>query len=238
MPEKKTKTAKRPRAAQHRQDGAATRAHIVKTALKLFRKQGFDGATMRSIAATAEVSLGLAYHYFPSKDAIILDYYRELQANYAAKVRAELPKHSSLQGRIGMALEIRLGEIKQNRELFTALSRVVLDPTNSSAVFSPEGADLRRDAIALMREVMDHADVPEDTREVAATALWTLMLALIISFLFEDKKSSGRTDGIVALATQAIPLLLQTINTPAALPMRLLLNGALSSLGLLTKASN
>src|SRR6266566_29172 len=41
-----------------------TRARSLNAALDLFRRQGFDRATMRGIAAEAGVSLGSAYDYF------------------------------------------------------------------------------------------------------------------------------------------------------------------------------
>jgi AcrR family transcriptional regulator len=37
----------------------------------LFREQGFEQTTMRDVAARVGVSLGAAYYYFASKDAIV-----------------------------------------------------------------------------------------------------------------------------------------------------------------------
>src|SRR5580704_3913480 len=53
-----------------------TRARIVNAALGSFRKRGFEAATMRDIAEEAGVATGAAYYYFPSKDAIVIDFYR------------------------------------------------------------------------------------------------------------------------------------------------------------------
>jgi AcrR family transcriptional regulator len=61
-----------------------TRARILNAALASFRVRGFDAATMRDIAEEAGVATGAAYYYFPSKEAIVLDFYRrscdEMQA--------------------------------------------------------------------------------------------------------------------------------------------------------------
>lgn len=48
-----------------------TRELILRTSLKLFSDQGYHGATMRQIASKAGLSLGLAYRYFDSKEAIL-----------------------------------------------------------------------------------------------------------------------------------------------------------------------
>ncbi len=51
-----------------------TRERILNAALKLFRDRGFEAATMRDIAEEAGVATGAAYYYFPSKDAIVMEY--------------------------------------------------------------------------------------------------------------------------------------------------------------------
>ena len=53
-----------------------TRARILNAALDLFRSQGFDRTTMREIATEAAVSLGSAYYYFDSKEALVMAFYQ------------------------------------------------------------------------------------------------------------------------------------------------------------------
>jgi len=45
---------------------------ILKAAMQCFARKGFHNASMATIAATAEMSPGLIYRYFDSKNAIIL----------------------------------------------------------------------------------------------------------------------------------------------------------------------
>ena len=52
-----------------------TRRQVVDTAIVLFRKRGFEQTTMRDIAPAAGLSLGAAYYYFKSKEAIVGAYY-------------------------------------------------------------------------------------------------------------------------------------------------------------------
>jgi AcrR family transcriptional regulator len=47
-------------------------SRILDAAQRCFAQSGFHGATMATIAETAGISAGLAYRYFPSKDAIVL----------------------------------------------------------------------------------------------------------------------------------------------------------------------
>ena len=65
-----------------------TRARIVNAALSSFREQGFEAATMRDIAEKAGVATGAAYYYFPSKDAIVMDFYRRSCEEMQPKIEA------------------------------------------------------------------------------------------------------------------------------------------------------
>ena len=59
------------RAVPQRAGSEETRRMILETALSLFREKGFEDTTIRDIAAEADLSLGAAYYYFPSKEAIV-----------------------------------------------------------------------------------------------------------------------------------------------------------------------
>ncbi len=75
------RTARRPRAADlarksPNQDRAKrTVARILAAAADVLSKKGVDKLTMRNIASTAGVSVGLAYDYFPSKQAVLYRLY-------------------------------------------------------------------------------------------------------------------------------------------------------------------
>lgn len=47
----------------------------METAFALTEEKGFDSLTIQDICKAAEVSVGAFYHYFPSKEALILEWY-------------------------------------------------------------------------------------------------------------------------------------------------------------------
>jgi AcrR family transcriptional regulator len=51
--------------------GAQARARIISVAETLFNKQGFDGASMRDIAAAAEMQPASVYYHFESKEELL-----------------------------------------------------------------------------------------------------------------------------------------------------------------------
>lgn len=55
------------------QSEAETRTRILKTAERLFARQGFDGTTTRDLAQAAGVAEGTLFRYFENKKAILIE---------------------------------------------------------------------------------------------------------------------------------------------------------------------
>jgi AcrR family transcriptional regulator len=73
---------------------ASTR-RILKTALRLFAAHGYAGTSIRMIAESAGISVGLLYNYFPSKadllGALFEESMRDVQASFASAESASTP---------------------------------------------------------------------------------------------------------------------------------------------------
>ncbi|GAW85318.1 conserved hypothetical protein [Bathymodiolus platifrons methanotrophic gill symbiont] len=50
----------------------SSKENILQMAVTLFSKQGFDGASMRDLAKSVNMSTSAVYHYFPNKQALYL----------------------------------------------------------------------------------------------------------------------------------------------------------------------
>ena len=120
---------------KHKAGGEATRAAILATALEVFRRRGLDGATMREVAKTAGVALGATYYYFPSKEAIVLAYYDQVQGEHLARVKAELAaeKHDLLT-RLRIAFRAKLDVLQGDRKLLGTLFRYTGEPEHPLSV--------------------------------------------------------------------------------------------------------
>lgn len=63
-----------------------SRGKIIHAALELFSDQGFEKTSIREIAKAADISLGLLYNYFESKEAllkaIVLEGIRDIQLSF------------------------------------------------------------------------------------------------------------------------------------------------------------
>src|SRR5687768_5536658 len=76
MPARK-KATKRKAIGRRAENKAATRARIVKAALELFEKKGFDQTTTKAIARKAKVAEGTVFNYFETKDDIALHFFEQ-----------------------------------------------------------------------------------------------------------------------------------------------------------------
>ncbi|MEU9319006.1 TetR family transcriptional regulator [Streptomyces sp. NPDC048295] len=66
-------TASAPPPEERRRDAAATRRRLLEAARDLFAERGYEGATVRSIAARAGVNQALLFRYFGSKRGLLTE---------------------------------------------------------------------------------------------------------------------------------------------------------------------
>src|SRR2546421_3540091 len=105
-----------------------TGRRILDSALTLFREEGFDTATMRDIAAKAEVATGAAYYYYASKDAIVLEFYQRSCAEMQPQIEAALLDVMGLERRLCELIRVKLAYFAPNRDVLRALLRNGADP--------------------------------------------------------------------------------------------------------------
>src|ERR1043165_2700215 len=94
--------------------GDETRARIMEAAMELFQRQGFDAATMRAIAAEAGVATGAAYYYFDSKDAIVLAFYEQSQAELEPLLETVLAGSKDFKTLLRQVIEAKLNYFEPN----------------------------------------------------------------------------------------------------------------------------
>lgn len=188
----------------------ATREHILDTAIGLFRTNGFDETTMREIATEAGVALGLAYHYFPGKEALVMAYYERVQRQHRLIVKEKLAHIDSPRDRLSMLLQTKLDILKDDRKLLGALFRYTGSPTHPLSFLGKATAPLRADCMSLFAEALEPERLPEDLRELLPLAMWALHMGVLLYFLYDSSPNLKRTrrlaDGSVELVVGSLKL--------------------------------
>lgn len=190
--------------------GQRSRAHILEAALGLFEKKGYAATTLRDIAAAADVSLGLTYRYFRSKEDLVLALYADISARVTAK---KLPE-GTVAERFAALMEHKLRILAPHRESFGALLAAALDPGSRASVLGDATADIRALMLQAFGAVVAGAtDAPRDPKSVALV-LYGAHLALLLVWVHDRTRGARRTRALMTLAARALmmpPAVLQTL---------------------------
>src|SRR5688572_8644572 len=131
------KPRKRGRPPGQSAQGAAAKERLYATAIRMIAARGYEATTLREIAAEAKVSVGLLYRYFPSKQAVIVEFYDELSADFVVQAARMGP--GRWRERFMFALATSLRVLKPHRVALRALAPILVgDP--GDGVFAPRTA--------------------------------------------------------------------------------------------------
>jgi AcrR family transcriptional regulator len=197
-----------------------TRARILEAALAVFRERGFDSATIREIAAKAEVAVGAAYYYFDSKDAIVMAFYERAQNELGPATETALVKSKTLETRVRTIVAQKFDYFGPNRSLLGALS-AHSDPHHPLSPFSTQTASIRDADIALFdRAVQDSAvKLPRRIKPYLPRLLWMYQMGLILFWVYDGSAHQRRTQVLFEKSLQMILLTLRFANLPLLMPI-------------------
>ena len=188
-----------------------TRSHILSTALRVFRERGLEAVTMRELAAAAGASLGSAYYYFPSKEAIIQAYYDDVQAEHARRVAAALTENRlDLKDRLLQAIHSKLDILQGDRKLLSALFRYTGEPHHPLSALSDGTRKNRQQSMSVFLAALGDERLPDDIRAILPAALWALHMGILLYFIYDDSPGQQRTrrlvDGVLTLIVRILAL--------------------------------
>lgn len=70
---------------KRQQQAIASKKNIYSTAIRLMKDEGFENITIEKISKEAGVSVGAFYHYFPSKNDIVVELFKEADLYFKNK---------------------------------------------------------------------------------------------------------------------------------------------------------
>jgi AcrR family transcriptional regulator len=200
---------------------AATQAHILSTALAILRRRGLDDTTMRDIAKEARVALGAAYYYFPSKEAIVQQYYDSVGNEHAQRVQQAFASGKmDLDARLRTVFHSKLEILHQDRKLLGALFRYTGEPAHPLCAFGPATSHNRLKSMALFQAALTGEKLPEDLRESVPLALWGMQMLLLLYFIYDDSAQQQRTHKLIDSSIALFVRLLSLIQFPLLKPFR------------------
>jgi AcrR family transcriptional regulator len=216
-----------------------TRSHILSTALRVFRERGLEAATMRELASAAGASLGSAYYYFPSKEAIIQAYYDDVQEEHAHRVGAALaPARLELKDRLRAAFHTKLDILQGDRKLLSALFRYTGDPQHPLSALGDGTRKNRQQSMSVFLAALGDERLPDDIRAILPSALWALHMGIILYFIYDDSPGQQRTRRLVDSILAFVVRILALVKLSVLKPVRGKLLALLRDAGLLPEADS
>lgn len=117
-----------PRPSLRERKKLQTRGAIIAKAVELFNTQGFYNTSIDDIADAADVSRGTFFNYFGYKEAVIVEFGRDLVINLSAKVEEQLKENVSAERILyRIWLDVR-ALLEEYGEAVVVLSHELLNP--------------------------------------------------------------------------------------------------------------
>jgi AcrR family transcriptional regulator len=224
----KKRTPAKPKRRDGESKSETTRRALLDKALALFQKHGVEATTMRDIARAANLSLGAAYYYFPSKEALIFAFYEQ---NQAAMEELARRARGTLRDRLGEVMHGKLESIRPQRAMLGAIVARLVDPGDPLGAFSAQTRAVRERAIQIFATLLT-PDLPPPAVPVAANAIWLLQMAAMLVFVNDASAKSARTHGLVDDGLDLLVPLLPLLATPAGRAICDRVTGALTRAGI------
>ena len=198
----------------------ATRARILEAALRVFRERGFHEATMREIAAAAEVAVGAAYYYFDSKNALVMAFYEESQRHLVPAIDQSLDRSQTLQQRLHAIVTHKFDYFSPNRALMSALSAHI-DPRHTLSPFGAETAPIRNRDVAFFARAIDDSNIhiAPSIAPYLPRLLWMYQMGLMLYWVYDDSPHQQRTRQLFEKSLQLILFALRIASVPLLRPI-------------------
>ncbi len=177
---------------------------------------------MRDIAQEAQVATGAAYYYYPSKDAIVMDFYRRASMEMQPKIGAALHGAKGLETRLIRLIQIKLAHFAPNRGVLRALLRNGADPRHTLSPFSLETKAIRDIDVAWFRWILSDCGIriPRDLEPDLPGVLWFFQMGVIFFWVIDESPNQVRTERLLDLAAKSVATLIRLSALPLMRPLR------------------
>ena len=196
--------------------GEHSRAAIFEAALALFQVRGYEATTMRAIAERAGVSLGSSYHYFASKEHLVLEFYRHTHQLHLAAIGPLLARERDLASRLRGVIRAVVVTCEPFHDFAGAIFSTVANPVSPLNPFGKESKALRDEVIELYAEVVKGSDarLPDDIVAELPTLLWLYQMGILYFWIFDKSPGRLRTLEVIDQTTELMVRLLGLANLP------------------------
>ena len=180
--------------------GRKSRARIRAAALLLFREKGFDGATLRAIAAEAGMGASSIYRHVKSKEELLIEELADLQEDAWTQFRKTDDRTRSTRDRVAHFIDVQHELLTRDRDLTLIALR---STTRPEARVSRRVLTLYDRTVGLLAEILQMGRKNKDLSSSAnvlqaAQALFHITLGARIAWSNGQVSDAGCRESIQA----------------------------------------
>jgi AcrR family transcriptional regulator len=195
-----------------------TRERIFGSAMDLFMSRGYEKTTMRMIADRAGVNVALSYYYFPSKEHLVFEFYRNFARDFIERSAEAVASSARLEARLTGVTETMFATADPYHAFAGSLFATAASPASPLNPFSADFTELRDQGVALFERVIDGCvpRVPEDLVAEMPFLLWTFSLAMLYCWMHDQSDQQEKTRLILGQSARLITGLIRLSGTPGS----------------------
>jgi AcrR family transcriptional regulator len=195
-----------------------TRAKITETAIESFRERGYEQTTIRLIAAEAEISVGNAYYYFPTKNHLVQELYVRVQGDHLQRFHAVVGSSKDIAKRLEVALLSGLDATEPYHGAAAGFLAAAISPTSAVSPFGAESAGPRALAIEVFQEVVDGSTnaIPADLKRQLPEMLWLAYMGLTLFWVYDTSDGQAKSRALARGASKLFGTVLPLARLPFA----------------------
>ncbi|MGO2748015.1 TetR/AcrR family transcriptional regulator [Microbacterium sp.] len=193
-----------------------TRIRIRDAAIASFIEHGYADTTMRAIAEAAEVSVGNAYYYFPSKTHLVQELYVRVQREHTALARPLLDGVPGLVDRLRIVFETGLVAVSPYQRVAPGFMTAMIPPDSPLNPLADESGPAREMTLTLFQEAVTGAQhrLPDEIAALMPQALFVAYLALVLRWTYDDSAGQRSTQRLLDAGLRLFALALPFVRVP------------------------
>jgi len=163
-----------------KRDGAATRASILREALRLFARKGYDATSVKDIASAVGVADAALYRHFPGKHDIASAVFRQHYGALAQSIAAIADQHDATADVLRQLVRLLCELHDSEPEAFA----FILIHQHDHLKFIDGDGNIVEELAAIMRAGHARGDIPEPNADLAAAIALGIAVQTAIFHLY------------------------------------------------------
>lgn len=201
--------------------GEQTRRSILDAALGLLVERGYEGTTMRAVAAAAGVSLGNAYYYYRSKEHLVQGFYGRTHDEHLAACEEVLATERDLGRRLAGVMRAKIDTLAPYHRFAAVLFKTAADPGSPLHPLSDASRPVRAEATALFAEVLrgSSARVPAALEDELPNLLWLYHMGVVLFWIHDRSPGCAASYRLAARTAALVARLIELSFNPLVRPL-------------------